>query len=458
MSLQDLSERDRQLQILSLKQILQRRFPVIAFCLVAAVVGALLATMWMSPVYTSTTGIRIGLRSNAVDYGSLVYSERVVNTYSRLAVSIPVLIELQQRLGTENSIDDLKRQVRVDTSANSEIFYITFQASDPTIAVAGANALAEILLDFNRADSAGKAYPLTIVDPASVPDRPSRPQPVLNIVLALLAGSMGGLVLTVLLESLDTRIYSVDQVEAITGQVIIGEIPKMKGRQPGLLRNTNSIEAESFRQLRTTLLTQDAQNPRLQTFLITSAEPREGKSTIIANLAVSVAQAGYKTVVVDGDMRLPRLHNIFNVPNEIGLSNVIQNEVSFDQALQQTSTSGLHILTSGRVPDSPAELLASQRMDTVCEELCQQFDFVFWDTPALLAVTDARVLFPRVDGAMLVVARRRSPEGSLRAAWQILSSGNSRQLGVVVNYAERRRRYAYYQRMRRVPQRRTNHA
>jgi capsular exopolysaccharide synthesis family protein len=444
-------------QLRALKQILQRRFLVIAFCTAASIVVALLVISLMTPVYASTTGVRVSVRGDAVDYGSLVYAERIVNTYSQLAVSAPVLIELQQRLGMETSIVDLKKQVRIDTSANSELIYITFEAHDPMIAAAGANTLAEILVNASRSDSSGRNYPLIIVDPASVPDSPDRPQPIISIALALLAGLMGGLALTVLLESLDTRIFSVDQVEAITGQAVIGQIPRIGGRQTTLLRTNNSIEAESFRQLRTSLLAHIQGSP-LQTFLVTSAEPREGKSTVTANLAVSIAQAGYKTVVVDGDMRLPRLHRFFDVPNELGLSTVIQNRDTLDRALQQTSISGLHILASGPVPDNPAELLASPFIRTVCEELSQRFDYVLWDTPALLAVADARILQPQVDGALLVVACRHTPEVALRAAWQFLNGANDGRVEVVVNYVERQRRYAYYQRTGKATQRRMDHA
>src|SRR5262249_30351273 len=151
--------------------------------------------------------------------------------------------------------------------------------------------------------------------------------------------------------------------------------------------------------LRTNLLTLDRDTP-LRTLMVTSAEPGEGKSTIVANLAFALAQSGRKVIVVDTDLRLPTLHKIFDLPSRIGLSSILQRKITVDEGLRNSDIPGLQVLTSGPFPSDPAEWLGLPRMRTVVERLIQLSDVVLLDTPALLPVTDAAILAPLVDGVI----------------------------------------------------------
>jgi capsular exopolysaccharide synthesis family protein len=179
--------------------------------------------------------------------------------------------------------------------------------------------------------------------------------------------------------------------------------------------------------------------------LVTSAEPQEGKTTIVANLAYTLAESGRQVVAVDCDLRRPRLHATLNLTNEIGLSSVLQQQATLDAALHLTEFPGLQVLSAGPSTPKPAELLGSRAMTDLIGELRQRFDLVLLDTPAIAAVTDAAILAPLVDGVLLVVRRAKAREEGVRAACQQLAGVGARPIGVVLNRARQEGSYYYYQ-------------
>ncbi len=193
---------------------------------------------------------------------------------------------------------------------------------------------------------------------------------------------------------------------------------------------------EAFRRLRTNILASDVDNLPYA-LLVTSAEQGDGKSTIAANLAVVIAQSGRRVLVVDCDMRRPRLHEIFNLPNQRGLTSSLVEQMSLEHVVNDSTFPRVHVITSGpSTPPNPPELLGSQQMATLVQEMRKEFDVVLLDTPASLSVTDAAVLVPLVDGVLLVVARSRSRREAVRAVRQQLFNVNAKSIGLVVNRAE----------------------
>jgi succinoglycan biosynthesis transport protein ExoP len=294
-----------------------------------------------------------------------------------------------------------------------------------------------------RVREAIRANTLSVVEPAGIPPAPSKPRKALNFALGFVVGLVGGAGLAFLFESLDTRLYSTQQIEKLTALTTLGKIPTAERWPSHVFFNGNSPQAEAFRRLRTNIVNLDHEAP-LQTLLITSAEPREGKSTVVANLAFALAQSGCKVAVVDGDLRLPTLHKILGLSNQMGLSSVLNQEATLDEVMQDSEISGVWVLTSGPLPSNPAELLGSSQMTAVIEQLARRFDIVLLDTPSLLAVTDAAVLAPAVDGVMLVVGRAQARGKAVQAACQYLADVKARSIGVVVNRAERDDSYYYY--------------
>ncbi len=208
------------------------------------------------------------------------------------------------------------------------------------------------------------------------------------------------------------------------------------------LREPSSAAAEAYRTLRTNILFSSLDRP-LHTLLVTSTAPNEGKSTTLANLAVTMAQAEQRVLVVDCDLRRPSLHSIFGMPNERGLTSALLEQGEGPLPIQETSVPGLQLLPSGPLPPRPADLLGSRRMGVLIERLRAAADIVLFDTPPVVAVTDAAVLAPRVDGVLLVLQAGHTRRDRARQARQVLEKVKANIVGVVLNGARLEQGYSY---------------
>lgn len=301
---------------------------------------------------------------------------------------------------------------------------------------------------------------IRVVDPALAPASPSRPQKARNIFLALLAGIVGGIGLAIFREYLDNTIKSPDDVEALTGLPSLAVVPSMpglsgySGKLARLGRETptpapggpriemlsyvqpKSQISEAFRALRTSLLLSKADHPP-QVILVTSALPREGKTTAAVNLSVTLAQLGDRTLLVDSDLRKPGIRRALNLTGgkeSAGLSSYLAGVSSLDDAISPHPTiSNLSALTTGPVPPSPADLLSSHRMREAIAELRRRFKFIVIDSPPIMAATDAVIISAQSDGVLLVVRSGATPKEAFGRTRDLLTGVKCRLLGVVLN-------------------------
>lgn len=191
--------------------------------------------------------------------------------------------------------------------------------------------------------------------------------------------------------------------------------------------------SEAYRTLRTNLDFSSLDKP-IKTMLVTSAGPEEGKSTVLANLAVTTAQAGRRVILVDCDLRRPTLHNIFNLKNDAGLTTMVVDDAAMESPpLRDTGVEGLQLVSSGPLPPNPSELLGSRRMEEIIAALLERADVVLFDAPPVVAVTDAAVLATKVDGVLLVVNAGGTKRDYARAAKARLEKVNANLLGAVLN-------------------------
>ncbi|HHY95407.1 MAG TPA: CpsD/CapB family tyrosine-protein kinase [Firmicutes bacterium] len=210
-------------------------------------------------------------------------------------------------------------------------------------------------------------------------------------------------------------------------------------------RNPKSPAAEAFRTLRTSLAFASPDPVRI--LLITSAGPEEGKSTVTSNLAVALAQAGKRVVLVDADLRKPNQHRVFEVPNHRGLTNVLVGEADVESVLVNTVVPGVTLLSSGPIPPNPAELLDSDRARELWPALADRFDYVVIDSPPMVAVADAVILSAQAEGVLVVVRAGSTRSDLLRDAGALLQKAGARVLGAVLNevrHGPRDYRYYYY--------------
>ncbi|WP_128896392.1 CpsD/CapB family tyrosine-protein kinase [Longirhabdus pacifica] len=203
--------------------------------------------------------------------------------------------------------------------------------------------------------------------------------------------------------------------------------------------------AEQYRSIRTNIQFSSV-DAEVETIAVTSSKPSEGKTTTAANMAVVFAQQGKKVLLVDADLRKPTVHYTFKLQNRFGLTNVLTNQISLQQGLQDAETEHLSILTSGPIPPNPAELIGSNRMTALMDSVKQQYDLIVFDTPPILAVTDAQVLSNQCDGTILVVNSGSTEVDQAKKAKELLQGVNAKILGVVLNQAtaQQNEYYAYY--------------
>lgn len=282
---------------------------------------------------------------------------------------------------------------------------------------------------------------LVIFKQAGVPSSPAFPQTRRNTLLASLVGMILAVGVIFLFEYLDDSIKTPEDVSRVMGRNLLGSIavihPRHRGEniQPLVARfEPRSPLSEAFRGLRTNVRFASVDRP-MGRLLVTSSKPSEGKSLVAANLATVFAQGGHSVVLVDCDLRRPKQHTLFAVPNSGGVTNALLDapDAEVSEWLQDTPVENLHLMTSGPIPPNPAELVGSRRMGELVERLKENHDVVIVDSPPLLAVTDAALLSRQVDGVLVVLAAGNTKEREARRALEDLTKVTAPVLGVVLN-------------------------
>ena len=297
-----------------------------------------------------------------------------------------------------------------------------------------------------RLAEAQSTFKVLMVEPAELPTTPARVPLYQNTALAAVVGLMTAIGMVFLIEALDNSVKGPDDVERHIGLSVIGVIMKTdNGEQPIAAVQPRSPVAEAFRALRTNIQYATVDMP-VKSILVTSVSPEEGKTVISSNLAVVLTQGGNNVTLVDTDLRRPRAHQIFGLTNHTGLTTLfVHKGTHLDGVVKSTDIDGLSVLTSGKLPPNPAELLASERMFSIVKMIKNQSDVVIFDTPPISAVTDAVVLSRYVDGVILVVQPGETKLNYLQHSVEQLRRVGANILGVVFNNVQlNRSRYAYY--------------
>lgn len=290
---------------------------------------------------------------------------------------------------------------------------------------------------------------VSVLDPAKVPTTPIGPNIGLNVLLAGLIGFILSTAMAFLFEYLDDTIKSSDDVERslnLTTVGLIAPISNKKASRLVTLSEPRSLITEAYRVLRTNIQFAGLDKP-ISKILITSAGPTEGKSVTAANLSIVMAQAGFKTVLIDGDLRKPSQHRLFEVANDFGLTNCLLSHANPDGFLRQTRVEGLKLLTTGALPPNPAEILGSASMQALLDKLGSDYQVIVIDSPPILPVADAAILTRHTDGVLLVIDANRTRPDAPRRAINVITNAGGRIIGVVLNRVNPRGGgYAYYYR------------
>ena len=286
-----------------------------------------------------------------------------------------------------------------------------------------------------------------VTQAAEIPEFPVKPKKLRNILLGMILGLFGGIGMAFFLEYLDNTVKSPDEVERRFQVGVLGVFERLtKGAQPdkALVEDPASSYAEGFKGFRTSLLLSSSEKPPRK-ILITSAAPQEGKTTTAVNLAISLSQAGNSVIVVDTDMRRPRVHKVFGFANNRGLSLILAGAAAPGEMITRDDVTGVHILTSGPIPPNPAELIGSPRFPELVDKLSSRYDFVIFDSPPLMSAAETLVTSKQVDGTILSTYFGKTTYEILEKALKSLHSIDASVLGVVINAVDNKQGgYNYY--------------
>lgn len=426
-------------------RILHKNWIIILICILAGVAAGAGISLLMTPKYSSTAELYVSVRSSD---GAVVqelnqgtsFARQAVQSYTTVVNKEIVTSRVIEELGLDMTPAELASKITATNELNTVVIEIAVTDEDPARAATLANSVATNFIDvivneLEKPDGASpslvKIEPVQSAQPSGTPVSPRVP---MNVGFGALIGLLLGVGIAFLRQVIDTKIRSTHDIAQITDRPIIGTITydPDAGKRPLIVHEEpKSPKAESYRALRTNLRFMDIENTR-HSFVVTSSLPSEGKSTTSANIAIALAEQGAKVVLVDGDLRKPKVATTMGVDGSVGLTDLLSGRAEPKDVLQRWGRGRLYVLPAGRIPPNPSELLGSHTMQQVHDQLLAEHDYVIIDAPPLLLVTDGAVLSELAHGTLLVVASGQTPRSALAGAVAQLEGIGSEVSGIVV--------------------------
>ncbi|GAA2511534.1 polysaccharide biosynthesis tyrosine autokinase [Pilimelia columellifera] len=395
-----------------------------------------------TPTYATSVTFFITTPNSGINevYQGGLFSQQRVKSYTSLLTSDRLTAAMARRADTGLTPDQIR--VRIDASPTPETVLLNATVTDES--VDRSRQLAGLLATEFKAlvetletppDQKLSSVKVEVVAGPTTDPTPVSPRPVRNLLLAGLFGLLAGAGLSILREVLDTTVKTTESLTASAGAPVLAVVPVDSGLKdaPHRLVTTmaHSPRAEALRQLRTNLQFVDVDHP-IRTVVVTSAVAGEGKSSTACNLATLFAEAGRRVLLVDADLRRPKVAEYLGIEGAVGLTTILAGQAAIEDVAQPWG-SGMWVLPSGFQPPNPSELLGSEHMADLLEHFRSQYDIVIVDCPPLLPVTDGAIVAARADGALLVTRARKTTQAEVAAAAAALGSVDARLLGCVFN-------------------------
>lgn len=440
--------------------VLRKRWRLIALCALLALTAALLATLAAAPKYRASAQLFVSTTSSAEGNVSGLnqggqFAQQRVKSYADIVDSPPVTEAVIRELGLSVSPRELSDAIEASAPLDTVLINVDVLSADPAQAQRIANGVAQqftLVASELETPEGQQASPVkvSVVRTAELPDAPVSPRPKLNIALGLLVGLAIGVGAAVLRETLDTSLNGAEEIQQALDLPTLGLIafdPDAEKRPLIVHVDPQSARAEAFRQLRTNLQFVDVdRKPR--SIVVTSSVPSEGKSTTTCNLAIALTQAGLRVILVEADLRRPRLAGYLGIEGAVGLTDALVGRADLDDLLQAWGDGNLQVLASGPTPPNPSELLGSEQMGELLRDLESRCDLVLLDAPPLLPVTDAAVLTAHASGAIVVIRSGRTTREQATRAVEILRGVDAHVYGAVINMVPTKGpgadKYGYY--------------
>lgn len=424
-------------------RVLRHRLWMIVACPLLAALAAGIASFLLPPIYEAK--VDLAVRSAQVlpvtdPNAPAVSNSTILGTYALWMTEPPILSKVISDLGLNMTPEDLAKEIKVTPDTLATVLHVTVQDTNPVLARDIAHTLVtEFRATVKQVQQTESQAPdnLVVISDATVPDKPVSPNKTLDVGIAFASGLLLAVGLAILFDYLDQTIKGESELAERLGLISLGQIayaPSRSGKQGELVTlDAGSHASEAYKALRTSVLFAGVDR-ELKEIVITSAVLGEGKSRTASNLAVVLAQAGHTTLLVDADFRRPSQHRMFARIRNVGLSNLILDDVvESDVIMPVESVPNLWLLTSGPTPPNPSELLGSVRMRQLMSRMRTHFAYLVVDTPPINAVTDASILAAHADATVLVVEQGRTTYGAVGRAKQVLDRVGSRTIGAVLN-------------------------
>ena len=429
----------------------KRWWAILAFCIVGFALSFALAKATPTS-YESHSSVFVSSPSGDTTaelvQGS-TFSQQIVQSYAQLATTPAVLQPAIDKLGLNTTPDALAKTVTATTPLNTVIINISVVNGSPHMAANIANAVADSLattaesLSPKRA-SGSSGISIVTVAPAEPAKTPSAPNTRLIYSIGILVGLIVGMVLAIVVELFDTRIREDADVARASELPAVGRITRNPRGVHGIVMRMarRTPTAEDYRRLRTNLAFADV-DAKTRSILVTSPAEAVGKTTTALNLALAMAEAGTRGLVIDADLRRPSIAEYCQIEGDVGLTSVLIGSARLEDAIQHWG-GVIDVLPSGLVPPNPTRLLASDAMAALVGLVTAEYDFVILDSPPILPVGDGLALAQLVDGVLIVARHNLTRRGDLLSTARSLEAVNSVLLGVVLNAAPRGKKSSYY--------------
>ncbi|MBB1512575.1 polysaccharide biosynthesis tyrosine autokinase [Tessaracoccus sp. MC1627] len=424
-------------------RIVQRYWRSSLATLFACIAIAAVVTLLQKPTYSSTASVFLAVESGGTA-GELsqgaTYAERQVKSFVTVATSAMVLEPVISNLRLDLTRGEVAGKLTVTAPIATSVIEIQAEDRDPALAADLANSVADSLqaavgqLAPPSPDGAALVS-ATVIDTAQVPIAPTAPRPAVNLALGAVLGLMLALGQAVLRSLADTRLRTTQDIEALTDAPVlasVGRIITSAGRAADD-DGQHWQNAEAYRRLRTNVGFLGLGGERRSSFVVTSATAGEGKTETVINLARVLAQAGESVLLIDADLRRPQVGARLHLDGELGLSDVLSGRAGFSDLVFKVGAGTLDVLPAGTIPPNPSELLGSEAMAQLLASVERQYDFVLFDSPPLLPVTDAIVLSAQTGGAVLVTRSGVVRRAHVAEAIHMMDTADVSLLGVVLN-------------------------
>lgn len=445
---------EQKIEIKEYLQLIRKRMKIIVAIIIASILIVSIKTFFFTtPIYEAQTTIIINNllgKSSQLTKEDISYSQLLGETYKPIVKSRKVAEEIKKNLNLEEDYHAISNSIDIN-SVSGPVMNITVKNADPKVAREIANEVPVVFGE--ELEKISKVDGVQVIDEALLPTRPISPNKFRNLALGGIIGVVIAIFVVLLLDYFDNKVKTPEELENTLDTSLLGVIPfeneeerKNYEGNVTIIGNSKSPVSEAYRNTRTNIQFSNL-DENLNVIAITSSKPSEGKSTMISNIGAAFGNLENKKVlIIDCDLRNPSVHRMFGISNTIGLTDVLIGNKTFKQCVQNTEVKNLKVLTTGNIPNNPAEILNSNRMRSFIEETKEHFDYVFIDTPPIGIVSDAGIVSTYSDGIILVAASNEVDDNVIKLSKDRLVKVNANIIGCILNKFDYKNHneYEYY--------------